>query len=74
MSELIIVVVLVLVGGVFAGAEIAVVAMRKTRLEELADAVAPAGLLFGGAGEDKVHGTGEIDSGAAQKVTLASGD
>lgn len=37
MSELLIIVLLVLANGIFAGAEIAVISMRKTRLRELAD-------------------------------------
>ena len=37
MNELIIIVALTLAGGVFAGAEIAVVALRKTRVQELLD-------------------------------------
>lgn len=35
MEELIVIIALTLVGGVFAGAEIAIVALRKTRIEEL---------------------------------------
>ncbi len=35
MTELVIIVALIVAGGVFAGAEIAIVALRKTRLEEL---------------------------------------
>jgi putative hemolysin len=37
LTELLVIIVLVLANGVFAGAEIAVVALRKTRIQELAD-------------------------------------